>query len=55
MIRELNPGDVLFLLKALQWTILLSIVAFAGGAVCGRALWRFCSHLHALFMIETPF
>jgi polar amino acid transport system permease protein len=33
--RELGSGDILYVLGAIRWTLLLSIVAFAGGAVGG--------------------
>jgi polar amino acid transport system permease protein len=35
MIREFGPPEVLFLLKAAQWTVLLSLVAFVGGGLVG--------------------
>jgi len=33
--RSLGTGDILFILAALRWTLLLSLAAFAGGAVGG--------------------
>jgi len=33
--RSLNAGDLLFILAAVRWTVLLSVLAFAGGAVVG--------------------
>ncbi|HWL80189.1 MAG TPA: amino acid ABC transporter permease [Roseomonas sp.] len=33
--RTLGTGDILFILAALRWTLLLSLAAFAGGAVGG--------------------
>ncbi|UFN51307.1 amino acid ABC transporter permease [Roseomonas sp. OT10] len=36
--REFGLGDVLFIVGAVRWTILLSLVAFAGGAVGGLLL-----------------
>src|SRR4051812_39943888 len=33
--RTLSEGDVLFILLAARWTLLLSLVAFLGGAVGG--------------------
>ena len=33
--RTLGTGDILFILAALRWTLLLSFAAFAGGAVGG--------------------
>ncbi|MXP63821.1 amino acid ABC transporter permease [Roseomonas sp. M0104] len=33
--RSLGSGDILFILAALRWTLLLSLAAFAGGAVGG--------------------
>jgi polar amino acid transport system permease protein len=35
MFREFGTGEFLFILAAAQWTILLSLIAFAGGAVGG--------------------
>lgn len=36
--RALNLNDFVFLLLAARWTILLSVIAFAGGAVIGLAI-----------------
>jgi polar amino acid transport system permease protein len=33
--RQLGPNDILFILAAVRWTLLLSIAAFAGGAIGG--------------------
>ena len=33
--RELGSGDIFYMLLAIRWTLLLSIVAFAGGAAGG--------------------
>jgi polar amino acid transport system permease protein len=33
--RSLGPNEVLFILAAVRWTLLLSVAAFAGGAVGG--------------------
>jgi polar amino acid transport system permease protein len=35
MIRDFSIADVMILLRATQWTIVLSLVAFAGGIVVG--------------------
>jgi polar amino acid transport system permease protein len=35
MIREFGPIDVLFLVGAIRWTVLLTLAAFAGGALIG--------------------
>lgn len=35
MIRDFSPADILILLRATQWTVLLSLVAFAGGLAMG--------------------
>jgi polar amino acid transport system permease protein len=35
MIRPFGPNEVLFILTAIQWTLALSAIAFAGGAVGG--------------------
>jgi polar amino acid transport system permease protein len=36
--RPLNPGDFLYLVLAMRWTILLSLSAFAGGGLIGGAV-----------------
>ena len=36
--RNLNPGDFLFLITAARWTILLSAAAFIGGGLIGAAI-----------------
>jgi polar amino acid transport system permease protein len=33
--RELGPNEILFILAAVRWTLLLSITAFLGGAMGG--------------------
>ncbi|WP_108463722.1 hypothetical protein [Devosia indica] len=38
MIRAFGPTEFLFLLEGARWTILLSLVAFAGGGVGGLIL-----------------
>ncbi len=38
MIRQFGPAETLFLLKAAQWTVVLSLVAFVGGGLVGFAL-----------------
>lgn len=38
MIREFSSADVLFILMAIRWTLILSLIAFAGGAVGGMVL-----------------
>ena len=35
MIRQFSSGEVLLLLEAARWTVLLSCIAFAGGGVMG--------------------
>jgi polar amino acid transport system permease protein len=44
--RAFAWGDLLFLLTATQWTVLLSLIAFAGGGVAGfaTALLRVAEH-----------
>lgn len=36
--RTLSEGDILFILLAVRWTLLLSLIAFLGGAVGGLAV-----------------
>lgn len=38
MIRDFGTSDILFILSAVRWTLLLSVIAFAGGAVGGMIL-----------------
>ena len=38
MFRAFGPNEALFIIMAVQWTLLLSAVAFAGGAVGGLAI-----------------
>lgn len=47
MIREFTTGDLFYLVRSAQWTILLSAIAFAGGACVGAliAILRISSHL----------
>lgn len=35
MIRQFGPSDILFILMAVRWTLLLSVIAFTGGAIGG--------------------
>ncbi len=36
--RQLSPSDIAFIIGAVRWTILLSLVAFVGGALGGVAV-----------------
>jgi polar amino acid transport system permease protein len=38
MIREIDAGDVFFMLEAAKWTLLLSIIAFVGGGFGGAVV-----------------
>lgn len=38
MIREFGTNEVIYIVLALRWTIALSLIAFAGGAVGGLAI-----------------
>jgi len=38
VIRTFGPNEALFLLKAAQWTVLLSLIAFVGGGLVGFGL-----------------
>jgi polar amino acid transport system permease protein len=38
MIRPFGPDEALFILMAVQWTLALSAIAFAGGAIGGLAI-----------------
>ena len=38
MFRSFGPNEVLYIVSAVQWTLLLSAIAFAGGAVGGIAI-----------------
>ncbi|MBV8912625.1 MAG: amino acid ABC transporter permease [Acetobacteraceae bacterium] len=38
MIRQFGPTEILFMLQAARWTVLLSLVAYAGGGALGLAL-----------------
>lgn len=38
MIRDFSTGDLLLLLLAARWTVALSLIAFAGGAMAGLAV-----------------
>lgn len=38
MLREFGPNEIVFLLMAARWTVLLSLVAFVGGSVVGLVL-----------------
>lgn len=35
MIRQFGPGELLFIVEATRWTLLLTAIAFAGGGVAG--------------------
>ncbi|MEX1663128.1 amino acid ABC transporter permease [Thioclava sp. 15-R06ZXC-3] len=35
MIRQFGPADILFIIEAVRWTLLLSVIAFVGGAIGG--------------------
>ncbi|MBW0005690.1 MAG: amino acid ABC transporter permease [Hyphomicrobiales bacterium] len=35
MMRSFNVGDLIYLLLAARWTVLLSLIAFAGGGIVG--------------------
>jgi polar amino acid transport system permease protein len=35
MIRQFGPSEALFIIEALRWTVLLSVVAFIGGGIGG--------------------
>ncbi|TMV58999.1 amino acid ABC transporter permease [Thioclava sp. BHET1] len=35
MIRQFGPDDILFILMAARWTLILSVIAFVGGAIGG--------------------
>ena len=36
--RELGPNEIIFILAAVRWTLLLSLVAFLGGALGGALI-----------------
>ena len=36
--RSFNAGDLVYLLLAARWTVLLSLIAFAGGGIVGLAI-----------------
>lgn len=38
MIREFSSTDILFIVMAVRWTLILSVIAFAGGAIGGLVL-----------------
>ncbi|WP_108397727.1 amino acid ABC transporter permease [Devosia submarina] len=38
MFRSFGPNEALYIITAVQWTLLLSAIAFAGGAVGGMAI-----------------
>ena len=38
MIREFSAAELLFIVMAIRWTLILSLIAFAGGALGGLAL-----------------
>jgi His/Glu/Gln/Arg/opine family amino acid ABC transporter permease subunit len=35
MIRQFGPAEALFIIEAVRWTVLLSVVAFIGGGIGG--------------------
>ncbi|WGR61705.1 amino acid ABC transporter permease (plasmid) [Paracoccus ferrooxidans] len=38
MIREFSSADILFIVSAVRWTLILSVIAFLGGAIGGLAV-----------------
>ena len=56
MFREFSSADVMFLVMAIRWTVILSLLAFAGGAIGGLilALAR-TSRIRALRWAATGF
>lgn len=56
MIREFSSADIIFILSAIRWTLILSAIAFVGGAVGGLivALSR-TSDSKALRRVSTGF
>ena len=38
MIRSFGPEEVMFIILAARWTLVLSVIAFAGGAIGGLIL-----------------
>lgn len=38
ILRQFGPNEILFLIQAMQWTVLLTAIALAGGGVVGFAL-----------------
>lgn len=38
MFRSFGPNEALYIVSAVQWTLLLSAIAFAGGAIGGMAI-----------------
>ncbi|MCX5514258.1 amino acid ABC transporter permease [Kaistia algarum] len=63
-LREFGPSEIYFLLLSARWTLLLSVVAFAGGGALGLLIaalrvgpWPWLRHLAAgyvSFMQSTP-
>ena len=53
--RSINPGDFLYLLLAMRWTIMLSLIAFIGGGIVGAgiALMRVSSRRYARWIAVT--
>ncbi len=53
--RAINPGDFLYLITAMQWTIMLSVIAFIGGGIVGAgiALLRVSSRASARWAAIT--
>jgi polar amino acid transport system permease protein len=38
MFRTFGPNEAIYIIMAIRWTLMLSAVAFAGGAICGLAI-----------------
>lgn len=38
MFRTFGPNEAIYIIMAVRWTVALSAVAFAGGAICGLAI-----------------
>ncbi|HIC67396.1 MAG TPA: amino acid ABC transporter permease, partial [Paracoccus sp.] len=38
MIREFSASDILFIASAARWTLILSAIAFLGGAIGGLGI-----------------
>jgi polar amino acid transport system permease protein len=46
MIREFGTGDIVYLVFAARWTLALTALAFAGGAIVGLTLAVSVSYTH---------